>query len=82
MLYASIEQMKTVKTEAEISRGGTLVLERLPFAEGERVLVTIVTPSAASEMRAYAEKMAPLSGEFVAEFDEHIAERLLRETQW
>jgi hypothetical protein len=74
--------MKTVKTEAEISRGGTLLLEKLPFDEGERVLVTIVTPSASSEMRAYAEKMAPHSREFVAESNEHITERLLRETEW
>ena len=36
----------------------------------------------ADEMAAYVEEMAPYSGEFVAETDEHVTELLLRETEW
>ncbi|HEY3115568.1 MAG TPA: hypothetical protein VGK54_02395 [Chloroflexota bacterium] len=33
-------------------------------------------------MRDYVETLAPFSGEFVAETEEHTVERLLRETEW
>jgi hypothetical protein len=74
--------MKTFQTEAEVAAGGVLVLQELPFAAGERVAVTIASPSLFSEMRGYAEKMAEASGELVEETQAHVAERLLRETEW
>ena len=74
--------MKTYKTSAEITAGGTLVLRELPFQEGEQVSITIASPAAFSAMHSYAEKMAPYSGEFVSESGSHVAERLLRETEW
>jgi hypothetical protein len=77
-----LPDMKTVKTEGEIAAGGTLLLEKLPFREGERVLVTIALPATFSTMRAYAEKMAGESAQLVSETDEHTTERLLRETEW
>jgi len=33
-------------------------------------------------MRRYAEKLSEPSGEFVAETDAHVTQRLLRETKW
>jgi hypothetical protein len=74
--------MKTFQTEAEIAPGGVLVLHELPFEPGERVAVTIASPPPFSEMRAYAERMAASSGEFLKETASHISDRLLRETEW
>ena len=74
--------MKTFQTKAEIASGGSLVLHELPFAPGERVAVTIASPPPFSEMRTYAERMAASSDEFLKETGNHVADRLLRDTEW
>jgi hypothetical protein len=73
--------MKTFQTEADVAPGGVLFLRELPFVAGERVAVTISSRSVFCEMRSYAEQMAEASGEFIDESKDHIAERLLRETE-
>jgi hypothetical protein len=78
-LDQSVASVKTFQTEAE---DGVLVLRQLPFAAGERVAVTIASPPTFQAMRAYAEGLADHSGEFAAETEPHVTERLLRETEW
>jgi metal-responsive CopG/Arc/MetJ family transcriptional regulator len=34
------------------------------------------------EMQEYVDALGPYSGEFVAETDAHVTERLLRDTEW
>jgi hypothetical protein len=74
--------MKTFQLETEIAPDAVLILHELPFAPGERVAVAVSSPSAFSEMRSYAERLGAASGEFVKETDDHVTERLLRETAW
>jgi len=74
--------MKTFQTETEIAAGGLLILHDLPFPPGERVAVTIASPTLFTEMREYAERMASGSEEFVEESENHTVERLLRDTEW
>ena len=74
--------MKTFQTEAEVAAGGVLVLRELPFAVGERVAVTVASRASYIEMRSYAERMAAHSAQFVEETGSHVADRLLRETEW
>jgi hypothetical protein len=74
--------MKTFQTDAEIAAGGLLILRELPFAAGERVAVTITSPAPQEAMRSYAERMAENSADFLRETQDHVTERLLRETEW
>jgi len=74
--------MKTFQTDAEIAAGGLLILRELPFAAGERVAVTITSAAPQEAMRSYAERMAENSADFLRETQDHVTERLLRETEW
>jgi hypothetical protein len=49
------------------------VAEYLARAEAARVR---------REMETYAEELAPNSGEFIADTDAHVVQRLLEETEW
>jgi hypothetical protein len=74
--------VKTFQTDLEVAADGTLVISEMPFKAGERVRVIVASSADALEMQKYAERMAPLSGEFVAETERHVATRLLRATEW
>ena len=74
--------MKTFQTEAEIAVGGDLSLHGLPFRAGERVAVAIFARPSFNAMRNYAEQLGGESGQFVAETEDHVSERLLREIEW
>jgi hypothetical protein len=74
--------MKAFETHCTVEQGGTLVLQELPFATGDRVKVVVSLPADEVEMREYAERMAEFSGDFLRETEKHIASRLLRETEW
>jgi hypothetical protein len=74
--------MKMFQTEACITANGTLEINKLPFAPGERVAITVMPADAFPEMRSYAERLAEASSEFIDETDAHVTERLLRETSW
>lgn len=75
-------QVKTFQTDLEVAPDGTLFISEVPFKAGERVRVIVASSPDALEMQSYAERMAPLSGEFVAETEQHVSTRLLRETEW